>query len=210
MVLSLLHRATLPIHVRLRAGRCRKAQAVMHPSPSMTLLDVGGTPETGGEFDSLRALFAEVLVVNPDPRHGAVPMAPNVKFELGDGCALPYADESFDWVFSNAVLEHVGDRDKQVRFAQEMQRVARLGYFLSTPNRHFFMDPHTYLPFYHLLSDHAQAKVIRFSLGHMRQWRPLDLVSAKDLRQMFPSAKVAGMGLFRINLIAYESRIDGR
>jgi hypothetical protein len=174
----------------------------------MTLLDVGGTPEIGGEFDSLRALFVKVLVVNPDRRFGAVPMAPNVTFEPGDGCALPYVDDSFDWVFSNAVLEHVGDRCKQMRFAQEIQRVARIGYFLSTPNRHFLVDPHTYLPFYHLISDRAQGKVIRFSLGHMQEWRPLVLVSAKDLRQMFPSAKVIGLGPFRMNLIAYERRSD--
>jgi hypothetical protein len=205
MVRSLVLSATRPIHAQLRASRCRMAVQIMQPRASMSLLDMGGSPGFGGEFDSLRSLFGCVVVANVDPRCEPR-QAPNITFNVADGCALPHPDASFDWVFSNAVLEHVGDRTKQERFTHEMQRVARIGYFLSTPNRNFFLDPHTYLPFYHILPAQIQKFALHFSLGHMRYWQPLWLVSASDLRSMFPSARVVAVGPFGMNLIAYGRR----
>jgi Methyltransferase domain len=204
MSTPLLLKLTSPVHARLRAGRSQLAIDVMQPSHSMSLLDVGGSPGIAGEWDRLRVLFERVVVVNRDPNcNTRKPPAANVTVEIADGCALPYSDHSFDWVFSNAVLEHVGDRSKQEQFANEMQRTARVGYFLSTPNKHFFLDPHTYLPFYHLLPKRAQELAIHLSVGHMRSWEPLRLVSPRELREMFPAAHIETAGPFGLNLIAY-------
>jgi hypothetical protein len=206
MLNSIVVKLTRPVHRRLRSSRSQMAAQIMRPSPFMSLLDVGGSPGFGGEFDSLRALFSQVVVANLDPMTNIGPVAPNVKLAIADGCDLPYSDQSFDWVFSNAVLEHVGDRRKQDQFTREMQRVARVGYFLATPNRAFFIDPHTYLPFYHLLSEPLQRAAVYLSIGHMRSWRPLRLVSARELREMLPSAHVAAVGPLGLNLIAYGWR----
>lgn len=203
MIRSFVLKRTAPIHSRLRAMRSRMAAEIMHPTPTMSMLDVGGSAGFSGEYDCLRSLFGSVVVVNLDPQCNKKPTAPNVSIKIADGCALPFSDRSFDWVFSNAVLEHVGDRHKQEMFASEMQRVARIGYFVATPNRHFLLDPHTYLPFYHLLSPGIQRAVILLSLGHMREWEPLRLVSASELCRMFPSAQVRSVGPFGMNLVAY-------
>jgi ubiquinone/menaquinone biosynthesis C-methylase UbiE len=204
MSTPLLLKLTNPVHARLRAGRSQMAVDIMKPAQSMSLLDVGGSPGIAGEWDRLRVLFERVVVVNRDPDcNTRKKAASNVTVEIADGCALPYPDRSFDWVFSNAVLEHVGDRTKQDQFSKEMQRVARVGYFLSTPNKHFFLDPHTYLPFYHLLPKRMQEIAIHFSVGHMRSWEPLNLVSARELREMFPAAHIEAAGPFGLNLIAY-------
>lgn len=202
MLRSLIHKATEPVHGRLRAQRSDLAVQIMQPEPYMSLLDIGGAAGYAGEYDRLRSLFRRVLVVNLDP-HNEKALLPNVEFEVADGCALPYPDESFDWVFSNAVIEHVGDRSKQEMLAREMQRVARVGYFMATPNKHFFLDPHTYFPFYHLFPERVQRVAIHFSFGHMRQWEPLRMLSAAELRRMFPTAEVKSIGPFGTNLIAY-------
>src|SRR5580658_300158 len=205
MSTPLLLKLTSPIHARLRAGRSQMAVDIMQPARSMSLLDVGCSPGIAGEWDRLRVLFKNVVVVNRDPDCNVKkPAAPNVTVEIADGCALPYPDASFDWVFSNAVLEHVGNQRKQEMFAKEMQRVARIGYFLATPNRHFFLDPHTYLPFYHLLPPKLQRWVVPLSLGHMRQREEMRLVSAAELSAMFPSAHVKEVGPFGVNLVAWE------
>jgi hypothetical protein len=172
----------------------------------MTLLDMGGSAGFSGEYNEMRSLFRRVVVVNLDPQNARA-LQSNVEFEVADACALPYPDKSFDWVFSNAVIEHVGDRRKQEMFAHEMQRVARVGYFLSTPNRHFFLDPHTYFPFYHVLPESMQRIAIHFSFGHMKQWEPLRVLSATELQQMFPSGQVSSIGPLGTNLVVHGRKL---
>lgn len=62
----------------------------------------------------------------------------------GDAIRLPFADESFDYVMSNQVLEHVPD---PFEFFQEVNRVLRPGgrAFITT-NQSFFLheEPHDY------------------------------------------------------------------
>ena len=57
---------------------------------------------------------------------------PGLEFVLGDGRSMPFEDNSFDLVFSNAVIEHVGSLQQQ-RFLLESVRVARKHIFLTTP-----------------------------------------------------------------------------
>ena len=76
---------------------------------------------------------------------------PKVRAVRGDGCHLPFRDGAFDVVFSNAVIEHVGDRRRQARFVQECVRVARRGVFVAAPNRWFPYDTHVAFPLVHWL-----------------------------------------------------------
>ena len=50
---------------------------------------------------------------------------PADRVRAGDACALPFADGQFDVVFSNAVIEHLGGRERQRRFVSEAIRVGR-------------------------------------------------------------------------------------
>lgn len=75
---------------------------------------------------------------------------PTVAAVQYDGATLPFADRTFDIVWANAVLEHVGDADAQVRFLQELFRVGQT-VFLSTPNRFFPIEVHTRFPLVHWL-----------------------------------------------------------
>lgn len=60
---------------------------------------------------------------------------------IGDGCALPFPDKSFDVVFCNSVIEHLHTRDNQFRLAKEIERVGR-NVFVQTPNFWFPVEPH--------------------------------------------------------------------
>ena len=62
---------------------------------------------------------------------------------------LPFADESFDVVITNHVIEHVGDLSAQRHHLDEVHRVLRntgVGY-LAVPNRWGLIEPHFRLPF---------------------------------------------------------------
>lgn len=65
-----------------------------------------------------------------------------------DSPALPFADETFDVVVSNHVLEHVGERPAQSLHLSEIRRVlSRNGLaYLAIPNRWALMEPHYRLP----------------------------------------------------------------
>ena len=83
------------------------------------VLDIGGTPEC---WDLLTVRPRITLLNTPrakDDLGGAA------DWVAGDGRALPFADASFDVVFSNSVIEHVGDAQSQRRFAREVMRVGR-------------------------------------------------------------------------------------
>ena len=61
---------------------------------------------------------------------------PGFTFVSGDGCQLPFADQSFEIVFSNSVIEHVGTPAQQRRFADEVRRVGKR-YWVQTPTAGF-------------------------------------------------------------------------
>jgi hypothetical protein len=73
---------------------------------------------------------------------------PWIEYVMGDGCNLPFDDDAFDLVFSNAVIEHVGDADRQQRFVREHARVGR-SWMLTTPNRWFPVEAHDHTLFTH-------------------------------------------------------------
>src|SRR5436305_9486326 len=82
----------------------------------------------------------------------------------GDGRALPFRDGAFDVVFSNSVIEHVGDAASQRRFAREVARVGR-AYWVQTPNRWFPVEQHLLTPLVHWLPKQWQRRLVpRFTV----------------------------------------------
>lgn len=73
--------------------------------------------------------------------------------------SLPFADEQFDILFCSAVLEHVGTREDQKFFLEECMRVSRK-IFLTTPNRYFPIEMHTFLPLLHWLPWRLFQKIV--------------------------------------------------
>jgi SAM-dependent methyltransferase len=60
---------------------------------------------------------------------------PGARLVRGDGCELPFGDQSFDLVVCLEVLEHLPEPARALR---ELRRVARAGCLLSVPHEPFF------------------------------------------------------------------------
>ena len=104
-------------------------------------LGVGNIVERGlGEFADIHAL----VYGTGDPGLGC-------PVTRGDARELPFPEKSFDYVFSNAVIEHVGGPESGRKMLAESVRVARLGAFHTTPNRWFPVETHTQVPLLHWL-----------------------------------------------------------
>lgn len=168
------------------------------PTAATRILDVGGSSDIW-DFVAVRPqltivnLPSAVQAGRPDENHVA-----------GDGCLLPFRDASFDIVFSNSVIEHVGSHANQVRFAAEVARVGRR-YWVQTPNRTAPFEMHVMLPFVHLLPKRWQRPVIRrFNLWELlakptedqkehfytHVVEELRLLNEDELRRLFPDAQI--------------------
>jgi ubiquinone/menaquinone biosynthesis C-methylase UbiE len=186
------------MQARFRRRRMQRFLREFHVTSATTILDIGGTPECWELIDER----PRVVLLN----------TPRAKEELrgaaswvaGDGRALPFADRSFDIVFSNSVIEHVGDAASQERFAREVARVGR-AYWVQTPNRWFPVEQHLLTPVVHWLPGSWQRAIVpRFTVwaavarvGEDRRRFYLDhylsdvkLLGAGELRRLFPGARV--------------------
>lgn len=164
---------------------------------SPSILDVGGTPEFWAKME-----FADedvkIVLYNlarfDTPYPGMVSLA-------GDACAMhEFAEQQFDIVFSNSVIEHVGSYERQRQMAEEVKRVGKR-YYVQTPDRYFPIEPHVLLPFFQFLPFGLQV----FLLTHFRSpwgWKiqgreeaeeyvqAIRLLTEAELRQLFPDAKI--------------------
>ena len=132
-----------------------------------------------------------ITAVDLAPQQSEWLARPNVTVVQGDGTDLRYRDSEFDAAFSSSVIEHV-PRELQAAFASEIRRVASR-YFVQTPNRWFLIEPHYQLPLFHFLPKRLQRALNRrFTLGWQAkgQWEEITLLSARDLRRLFPDATI--------------------
>jgi hypothetical protein len=162
------------------------------------ILDVGGAPET---WDLLAVRPRVTLLNTPRTKEE---MSRATSWVAGDGRSLPFRDGAFDIVFSNSVIEHVGDAQSQQRFAREVKRVGR-GYWVQTPNRWFPIEQHLLTPLVHWLPRRWQRWIVprftvwsavtrpsadrrQFYLDHYLE--DVRLLDARELAALFDGAQV--------------------
>jgi len=127
-----------------------------------------------------------------------------VKAVVFDGCALPFRDKSFDVIYSDAVIEHLVDHDAQQHFAAEVARVGR-GWFVTTPNLYYPVEPHYHLPMVQFLPQRWQRSLVR-GLGRT-PYGNLNLLTKRQLQRLLPDGGVIGCRItfYPETLIAYRS-----
>lgn len=193
------------VSLRSRRRKLRLFLDEMRPTPATTVLDVGadevGFGGEGGEAGCSTHNFFEEHYPWPGQitalglhdgarfreRH------PAIAYVQGDACALPFPDASFDVVFSNAVIEHVGARVRQQAFVEEAVRVGRR-VFITTPNRRFPLEVHTRLPLVHWLPQRAAHRA--YDLVGKSWAKENHLLGPGDLRSLFPvPVRIVNLGM---------------
>ena len=133
---------------------------LLRPSSSDILLDVGGYPESWTAYPQpvkrIDTLNIHEVSWPPEnaPNH-------NIKTLVGDGCSLTMTAQSYDIVFSNSVIEHVGSPECHQQFASEVRRVAK-ALWVQTPAYECPIEPHYLAPFIHYLPCSLQKRIVRW------------------------------------------------
>jgi Methyltransferase domain len=183
-------RLAAAISLRSRRRKFRLFMEEIGPTAQTTVVDVGvadapfGTGEgQAATYNFLEAMYPwrdRITAVSVDDLPHFREAFPEIPTIQADGRRLPFDDRQFDVGFSNAVVEHLGDRASQQEFVRELCRVANR-VFVTTPNRLFPIDPHSLLPFVHWLPERARERVLR--RPDLHHFRPL---SPREFRSLFP------------------------
>jgi hypothetical protein len=116
----------------------------------ITILDAGGSSIYWIERGIADDERFEISVLNlDDEEFRKRDPHPRIAEVVGDATRLPdlYGPGSFDIVFSNSVIEHVGDVAAQRAMADGIRSIAD-AYYVQTPNRRFPLEPHFVEPMY--------------------------------------------------------------
>ena len=159
------------------------------------ILDVGGTEAIwmGTGLGKIVTLFNINFAQNRQK---------DFKYIVGDACNMEMFEENeFDIVFSNSVIEHVGDFERQKLFAKEIQRVGEK-YWIQTPFKHFPIEPHFVFPLFQYLPYPLQKYVgLNWKLSHFKmsssanaqildELSRLRLLNKKEMRKIFNNANI--------------------
>lgn len=174
------------------------------PVPTQRILDVG--------FSDIEYSPTDNLIEKKYPYRNMIqvlgieePVAfrkkyPDVPVQVYDGKIFPFADQSFDVVWSNAVIEHVGAQDRQVLFLKEIARTGKAA-FITTPNRWFPFEVHTRVPFLHwFLPKHWFDGFLRLIGKDWATGDYMNLLSARDIKACLAKAQVQNYRLIRNRL----------
>ena len=162
--------------------------------PGDRILDVGAG--AGAALERFN-LTNEIVAVDLEPLESEWMENSNVTVQVADATKLPFADGEFPVVFSSSVIEHI-PKELQAAFASEVSRVGQR-YYVQTPNRYFPIEPHYQLPFFQFLPERAQRALNkRFTLGWKEKgkWEEINLLTARDLRRLFPDGEIHRERLF--------------
>jgi SAM-dependent methyltransferase len=169
---------------------------VLKPRPEDRILDIGasGRVFTAYTFEDFYPYPERIVGVGVDLEEvrSAKLTHPLSRYAVLDGCRLPFSDQSFDIVFSNAVIEHILGEGRQEQFAREVMRVGK-SWFVTTPNYWFLFESHYHLPFIHFLPQPLQRTYNRLFGTHIAKGavQDLALLSARGLRKLFPAGSIA-------------------
>ncbi len=183
---------------RLRRQRFSLFAELLATAPRpLTILDVGGTQEywqqVGFADESIHITLLNL--------RAAPATLPGFDSVAGDACDLSrFGDRSFDIVFSNSVIEHLGTAERQAQMAAEVQRVGRR-YVVQTPNRLFPLEPHFLFPFFQFLPLSLRVFLVTHrQMGWHRRYSDraealrvvssIRLITEKEMRCLFPCAKL--------------------
>jgi hypothetical protein len=165
--------------------------ALMGAQRGMSVLDLGGQPMI---WDSVPTQLELTILNRPGVARKNAASLHKIRYVEGDACKVEGLEEqSFDCIFSNSVIEHVGGPYRQAEFAREVRRLGK-SYWVQTPSKWFPIEAHCGMPFWWFYP----AKLRNYFISRWRQNLPVwtemvaetTVLTKADLRRLFPEATI--------------------
>ncbi|MGN6655444.1 MAG: methyltransferase domain-containing protein [Rhodanobacter sp.] len=170
----------------LKAVKIERLLGLADRPPPIRILEVGtGSGGIAHYFGTHPVLHCDVDAVDI---HDNRVVVGGYRYHAVYDTKLPFADQSFDVVITNHVIEHVGDASTQSRHLAEIRRVLKtsgVGY-LAVPNRWMLTEPHFKLRFLSWLPRSWRSPYLRMMRkGDVYDCEPLQM---RQLERMLDAA----------------------
>lgn len=178
------------------------------PTTETSILDIGASEkeyqENGNILEKRYSYPEKITVLGIDEYKEFIERYPKVKVVRYDGQSkFPFQEKEFDICWSNAVLEHVGERAAQIAFLKEVRRVANRA-FITTPNRSFPFELHTRTFLLHYLPKKYCDKIL-VKLG--KKWATgsyMHLLNLSLLRSILSEAGICNYKIKKNSFMGFD------
>ncbi|WP_339352575.1 class I SAM-dependent methyltransferase [Acinetobacter beijerinckii] len=180
-----IRQAHVATNIASRALKAQKIEQLLQfklNSQTLKILEIGcGSGGISYYFAHHKKLKCEVYAVDVyDNRQETE----GYRFTLVESTALPFADEYFDIVITNHVIEHVGEEKEQLHHLFEIKRVLKQTgqCYLAVPNRWMLIEPHYQLKFLSWLPHSLRTPYLKFmGKGNFYDCEPLELKQLENM-----------------------------
>ena len=141
-------------------------------------------------------------IVNSDFFHKSLNKSITEEFSENE-----FYDFSSDLVVSNATIEHVGNTLNQKKMLENIIKLTKKIFVLTTPNKFYPIELHTKIPLIHWFPKSIYKKILKFlGLSFYAKEENLNLLSVNELKKMLDNYKIKYEIRF-IKLFFFKSNI---
>ncbi len=163
----------------------------MQPKEGMKILDLGGQPEI---WDNVGFVLNITCVNLPGVAKSTYKTHHNIQYIEGDACSMPHFNRGdFDIVFSNSVIEHVGDLENRRKFSEEVLRISD-NYWIQTPSKFFPIEAHCGMLLWWFYPEALRQHFIKKWFVKLPAWTEMvastTVLSKTHLAELFPHATI--------------------
>lgn len=191
-------------------------ESALAEKDKVEILDIGGSQKywlIGEDFINEhqdRLHFTILNVEDPEDEAGEYKDSKLFDFTIADACDPNLlAGRTFDIVHSNSVIEHVGDWQRVMKFADNVRRLGTR-YYIQTPDFWFPYEPHfRFIGFQYLPLSVRAALLHHMKLGFFEREgskekahslvEDVRLLKKSEVADLFPEARIEHEKLFGVS-----------